>query len=63
LLGYKVTRATGRGHCPEIRNPNGKEADRTVNGTAKVVDERSNTEVQQTSERVGGITSRGVVGP
>lgn len=63
LLGYKVTRAARRGHCPEIRNPNGEEAGRTVNGTAKIVDEQSNTEVQQTSERTGGITGCGVGGP
>ena len=63
LLGYKVKRAARRGHCPAIRNPIGEEAGQTVNGTAKVVDEQSNTEVQQTSERAGGITGCGVVGP
>ena len=63
LLGYKVTRAARRGHCQEIRNPNAEEAGRTVNGTAKKLDEQSNTEVQQTIERAGGITGCGVVGP
>ena len=63
VLGYKVTRAARRGHCQEIRNPNAEEAGRTVNGTAKKLDEQSNTEVQQTIERAGGITGCGVVGP
>jgi hypothetical protein len=63
LLGYKVTRAARRGHCQEIRNPNAEEAGRTVNGTAKKLDEQSNTEVQQTIERAGGITGCGVVEP
>ncbi len=63
LLGYKVKRAARRVHCQASRNPNSEEAGRTVNGTAKIVDEQSNTEVQQTSERAGGITGCGVVGP
>ncbi len=33
----------------------------TVNGTVKVVDETTNTEFQQTGERTGNITGRGVV--
>ena len=63
LLGYKVTRAATRGHCQAIRNPNGEEAGRTVNGTAKIVDEQSKTEEQQTSERAGGINGCVVVRP
>ena len=55
--------AAGRGHCPVFRNLNGGEPGWTVNGTAKVVDEQSNTELQQTSEQAGGITGRGVVRP
>ncbi len=54
LLGYEVTRAATRGHCQAIRNPNGKEAGRTVNGTAKIVDEQSNTE---SSKRVRGLAA------